>query len=119
MLPVSAKKSQNTVMPRMSLILYEYQSHTQRLMIACVTRPGASEALYQSGQKILPQGNHLFDNPSKARVGLISGTATPWKPGLFKLVVQVGLRPAPEPYGRYKSVNARPAGALFHRQGTP
>ena len=69
MLPVSAKKSQNTVMPRMSLILYEYQSHTQRLMIACVTRPGASEALYQPGKKILPPGNHLFDNPRQGTSG--------------------------------------------------
>jgi hypothetical protein len=56
-------------------------------MIAFVTRPGAPEALYQPGQKILPTGNHLFDGPGKAPMGLISGTLTPWKPGLFQLVV--------------------------------
>ena len=66
---------------------FEYQPHTQCPMIAFVTRPGAPEALYQPGQKILPTGNHLFDGPGKAPMGLISGTLTPWKPGLFQLVV--------------------------------
>ena len=56
-------------------------------MIAFVTRPGVPEALYQPGQKILPTGNHLFEGPGKAQIGLISITLTPWKPGLFQLVV--------------------------------
>jgi hypothetical protein len=66
---------------------FEYQPHTQCSMIAFVTRPGAFGALYQPGQKLLHPGNHLFDTPGKARLFLISGTTTPWKPGLFKLVI--------------------------------